>query len=579
MFKTFFTVSLLIVFMFGLTVVAGNNYQKTIVHEKMPKVVEPISTKPINSTSSHRVGDKVGTAVLVATMWNAYSTQSPNTNLIYFDPYSEALAIVHRGNDVQAVGSGYAFYTASYDGGASWTDGIGPFNFGGIDNVRHPNLVISNPTQGADPFTAANVVMFWNTLTPDNWQTVQTATDPFFAASPTNTASWENIANGHFSSEMGVVDQNGTVYAPVATNGTIAEMYLFRTTDLGASWDSTIVGPQAWFNPASAGFNGVFGVSFTPDGTTGVYAWNKQAVGSSDYNMGFVKTTDSGNTWDAAPTWITASDVINFPPEISGVNYSCDMIVDGNGVAHFVGTWIDTVDGTNTGIYDIFWNGSAFESKLISLVNTTTWALPGGLQTLNEPELARNLDGTRLYFKYIDLADTTETLADIFISYRDLTGEWSSPVNITETPLIHEKYTQLASRSVNDKMHIYYTIFGDGDTNDQTESEIWYIQDVNSTGIDDEISDKIVTEFILSQNYPNPFNPITEIRYTVGKAAHVSLDIYNVVGEKVSTLINETMNAGEYKAVFDGTDFASGIYFYKLTADNVVETRKMVLMK
>jgi flagellar hook assembly protein FlgD len=85
--------------------------------------------------------------------------------------------------------------------------------------------------------------------------------------------------------------------------------------------------------------------------------------------------------------------------------------------------------------------------------------------------------------------------------------------------------------------------------------------------------------FSLSQNYPNPFNPSTKISFFIPKEAFVKLEIYNSTGEKVSTLVSENLTAGNYKYEWNAKSLPSGIYFYKMTADNFVQTRKMILLK
>jgi hypothetical protein len=91
-------------------------------------------------------------------------------------------------------------------------------------------------------------------------------------------------------------------------------------------------------------------------------------------------------------------------------------------------------------------------------------------------------------------------------------------------------------------------------------------------------------KFSLSQNYPNPFNPATKIRYSIaisGKSQHnVKLLVYDITGRLVSVLVNSTQKAGVYEADFNGQNFASGIYFYKLNVDdNFSDVKKMVLVK
>ena len=89
----------------------------------------------------------------------------------------------------------------------------------------------------------------------------------------------------------------------------------------------------------------------------------------------------------------------------------------------------------------------------------------------------------------------------------------------------------------------------------------------------------IVDKFKLSQNYPNPFNPLTEIIYTLPKGTHVKLEVYNVLGQKIATLVHGKQKAGYKTARWDAGSLASGIYFYRLQAGDFVQTRKMVLLR
>ncbi|MBP1683250.1 MAG: repeat protein [Ignavibacteriaceae bacterium] len=88
-----------------------------------------------------------------------------------------------------------------------------------------------------------------------------------------------------------------------------------------------------------------------------------------------------------------------------------------------------------------------------------------------------------------------------------------------------------------------------------------------------------VNEFVLFQNYPNPFNPSTVISYQLPVNGNVTLIVYDVLGNEVSTLINEEKPAGNYEVEFSAEGLTSGIYFYKLQAGSVTETKKMILMR
>ena len=128
------------------------------------------------------------------------------------------------------------------------------------------------------------------------------------------------------------------------------------------------------------------------------------------------------------------------------------------------------------------------------------------------------------------------------------------------------------------------------------------------TAVEEDQETQVITDFSLKQNYPNPFNPTTRIQFTVGsrqrKAAdgglvlskvegqstadgslpHTTLTIYNILGRKVRTLVNEPKRAGTHEVIWDGKDdkgkkVASGIYLYQLNAGIFTETRKMLLLK
>ena len=89
----------------------------------------------------------------------------------------------------------------------------------------------------------------------------------------------------------------------------------------------------------------------------------------------------------------------------------------------------------------------------------------------------------------------------------------------------------------------------------------------------------IPTEFELKQNYPNPFNPTTKIVYSIPKSSKVILKVYNMLGQEVSTLVNDYKNAGKYEIEFNANNLSTGVYFYKIQADNFTKCMKMVLLK
>jgi hypothetical protein len=90
---------------------------------------------------------------------------------------------------------------------------------------------------------------------------------------------------------------------------------------------------------------------------------------------------------------------------------------------------------------------------------------------------------------------------------------------------------------------------------------------------------QIPVAFVLEQNYPNPFNPSTTIKYDLSKSSVVSLAVFDILGREVSVLVNERRDAGVYEVRFDGSNLASGMYFYRLQAGNYVATKPLLLLK
>lgn len=98
-----------------------------------------------------------------------------------------------------------------------------------------------------------------------------------------------------------------------------------------------------------------------------------------------------------------------------------------------------------------------------------------------------------------------------------------------------------------------------------------------STGLPNE--SQIPETFSLSQNFPNPFNPTTQIQFGLPQSSHVSLEVYTVTGQLVARLVNSEMNPGFHQVTFDGIHLSSGVYLYRIQADQFVQTRKLLLIK
>jgi hypothetical protein len=120
-------------------------------------------------------------------------------------------------------------------------------------------------------------------------------------------------------------------------------------------------------------------------------------------------------------------------------------------------------------------------------------------------------------------------------------------------------------------------------TSDVTEPVNWAGAELSSEEITvsaiDENNLTVVTSFMLEQNYPNPFNPVTQISYALPVNSPVQLNVYDLLGHQVATLVDATQNAGTHSVNFDASQLSSGIYFYSLISGSSIITRKMTVLK
>lgn len=94
------------------------------------------------------------------------------------------------------------------------------------------------------------------------------------------------------------------------------------------------------------------------------------------------------------------------------------------------------------------------------------------------------------------------------------------------------------------------------------------------------VDEKVLPQsFQLFQNYPNPFNPITTLSFAINQSSFITLKVYDVLGNEIAKLIDEERPAGKYEVSFNGSILSSGIYFYRLQAGSLAQTKSMILIK
>lgn len=204
------------------------------------------------------------------------------------------------------------------------------------------------------------------------------------------------------------------------------------------------------------------------------------------------------------------------------------------------------------------------------------------------------------YSEYVDVTiESSEFLPIIDPSNFDLKLTTNKTVQLTwrdnsnnEQKFIVERGTNPSSTHVISELDRNMTFFEDlyPDLNDNDPETYYSLVAINPHSSSNVIGDYLVPTvlneidgpkliFQLSQNYPNPLNPTTVINYEIPETGHVSLMIFDILGREVETLINEEKPAGKYEIKFDGTRFASGVYFYQLKSGNFVSTKKLILLK
>jgi len=168
--------------------------------------------------------------------------------------------------------------------------------------------------------------------------------------------------------------------------------------------------------------------------------------------------------------------------------------------------------------------------------------------------------------------NTGDLFADITVS-----GEW------TELVWNFSELLDLSAHTGTPYDRIVIIMDLEGEPGDGTEPFVWYLDDFTyDAGVDvsNEITESgIPQSFQLNQNYPNPFNPTTNIEFALPQNSHATLEVYDMLGQRVATLVDGNLSAGQHSATFDASHLTSGVYIYRLQAGNYIQTRKLTLIK
>ncbi len=354
--------------------------------------------------------------------------------------------------------------------------------------------------------------------------------------------TWTNVTGGPIGTAdiyaISGIDANTCLVttSPAAT-------FVYRTTDGGTTWTQVFT--------QTGGF--IDDIKFK-DATNGIMYGDP--VGG---RWSLWKSTDAGATWDSTGMYV--------PQAGTEAGWNNAMWLDGNNVwfgtnntrvyysTDFGASWSFGATTGSANTYSVTFNGSGtgFTGQTIALKSTdggASWA-------------TATLAGTGTIYSFNNVLDR-------FWYDRGSNIYWSSDNGANFT----SQYTGTGTYQAMSLKLAGTTIRG------------WSVTSTGGIAMYNEMLEGITnnqtgipSNYMLSQNYPNPFNPTTKINFSLPKSGTVSLKIYDVLGNEVATIVNGDLNAGSYTIDWNASQYASGVYFYRLQSGSFIQTKKMMLVK
>ncbi len=331
---------------------------------------------------------------------------------------------------------------------------------------------------------------------------------------------------------------------------------VFRTTNSGTSWDTTIGG-------------GGYSVFFV-NGTTGYSARQ-----GTQYSLW--KTTNTGLTWDSVGALPSIIGPVN---DIFFIDASVGFIC-GNHFAFSAQTYDPYINKTTSG--GISWGAGGYSapsshyvpSSITDLyfVNNIGFAIGFEAPSTTTPYFYKSTNQGQNWVKTV-MAQTMASITFVDNNTGWICGPNGKIMYSTNGSSTWFDQTSPVSATLRQIYMVNnntgYIVGTNGTILKTTNGGITALQQTGTA---------VPDNFTLSQNYPNPFNPVTLISFDIPISSFVNITVYDASGKEITSLVNQQLSAGSYSVDWNATAYPSGVYFYRITAGEYIETKKMVLIK